>query len=155
MRGRWGQRGLALSAGHRGRRLGCVLAVEADLAAPAARRGPARPPGVAAGGRAREGAGGSSEGLRQVGRAPDVGAAAAGCRAQLIRRVLDIDALSCPRCALPMVGLAFVIDPPVPPPVLPARSSWEDLPLDDRAGWLAEEQRTLPDLEVPLDDPPE
>jgi len=33
--------------------------------------------------------------------------------AALLRRVLDVDALACPRCSTPMIILAFLNDPPV------------------------------------------
>jgi len=59
--------------------------------------------------------------------------------AQLLRRVLHVDALQCPRCSAAMVALAFLSDPLVvgrilrhlhlptaPPPVSPARSSAEE-----------------------------
>ena len=59
--------------------------------------------------------------------------------AQLLRRVLHVDALQCPRCSAAMVVLAFLSDPSVvgsilrhlhlptvPPPVSPARSSSEE-----------------------------
>ena len=70
--------------------------------------------------------------------------------AQLLRRVFSIQALKCPRCSAAMVILAFISDPPVitkilqhlrlptePPPLSPARVSWEpqlsvlDSPVDD------------------------
>jgi hypothetical protein len=63
--------------------------------------------------------------------------------AQLLRRVLDIDALSCPRCSTPMLVIAFITSAPVikkilehlhlptaPPRVLPARRFWEEIPDD-------------------------
>ena len=66
--------------------------------------------------------------------------------AQLLRRVLDVDALTCPKCATSMTVIAFLTDTPVlkrildhmglpssPPPIAPARS-----PLDD-AGLFADE----------------
>ncbi len=69
--------------------------------------------------------------------------------AQLLRRVLDVDALTCPKCATSMTVIAFLTDPTVlsrildhlglpssPPPIAPVRS-----PLDD-AGLFADE---LPD----------
>ena len=59
--------------------------------------------------------------------------------ATLLRRVFDVDALSCPRCRTPLIVLAFLTDPRVlerilghlglptaPPPVAPPR-----LPRDD------------------------
>ena len=59
--------------------------------------------------------------------------------AHLLRRLLDVDALSCPRCRTPIVVLAFLTDPPVvrrilehlrlpaaPPHLAPAR-----LPTDE------------------------
>jgi hypothetical protein len=58
-----------------------------------------------------------------------------GSWASLLRRVFDVDALSCPRCSTPMVVLAFLTDPTVvhkildhlhlpsdPPAVAPART---------------------------------
>jgi hypothetical protein len=88
--------------------------------------------------------------------------------AKLIRRVLDIDGLSCPRCAVPMVVLAFITDPPTlrkildhlglpssPPLVLPARNAWEEFPIDDRGAWPVEDQQSLPDIEGQLGDPPD
>jgi len=88
--------------------------------------------------------------------------------AKLLRRVLDIDALSCPKCATPMVVLAFITDPPTlrkildhlglpssPPPVLPARRAWEEFPIEDQGGWQAEDQQSLPDLEGQLGNPPD
>ena len=66
--------------------------------------------------------------------------------AQLLRRVLDVDALTCPKCAISMTVIAFLTDPPVlkrildhlglpssPPPIATARS-----PLDE-AGLFADE----------------
>jgi len=59
--------------------------------------------------------------------------------ARLLKRVLDVDALTCRRCNVPMVVLAFLTDPPVvkrildhlhlpsvPPPVAPARRRIDD-----------------------------
>lgn len=61
--------------------------------------------------------------------------------AQLLRRVFSIDVLRCPRCSTAMVILALISDPPVitkilrhlglstePPPLSPARASWETPP---------------------------
>jgi hypothetical protein len=61
--------------------------------------------------------------------------------AQLLRRVLDIDALACARCSSPMVVLAFLTDttvvrkilqhiglPPDPPTVTPARCPRDEQP---------------------------
>jgi hypothetical protein len=61
--------------------------------------------------------------------------------AQLLRRAMDIDALSCPRCSTPMLVIAFITDhavlkkilehlglPSAPPPLLPARRYWEEIP---------------------------
>lgn len=61
--------------------------------------------------------------------------------AALLRRVLDVDALACPKCNVPMVVLAFITDPhvvkrildhlhlpSVPPPVAPARLRLDDNP---------------------------
>ena len=58
--------------------------------------------------------------------------------AQLLMRVFSIQALKCPRCSAVMVILAFISDPSViskilkhlglpsePPPLSPARTSWE------------------------------
>ncbi|NQT85333.1 transposase [bacterium] len=66
--------------------------------------------------------------------------------AQLLRRVLAVDALTCPECATSMTVLAFLTDPPVlrrildhlalpssPPPLAPARS-----PMDE-AGLFVDE----------------
>jgi len=66
--------------------------------------------------------------------------------AQLLRRVLHVDALTCPECATSMTVIAFLTDPPVlkrildhlglpssPPPLAPARS-----PLDE-AWWFVDE----------------
>jgi len=38
--------------------------------------------------------------------------------AQLLLRVLFVDALACPRCSIPMVVLAFLSDPPVTAKIL-------------------------------------
>ena len=67
--------------------------------------------------------------------------------AQLLRRVLHIDALTCPECATSMTVIAFLTDPPVlrrildhlglpssPPPLAPARS-----PLDE-VGLFSDEE---------------
>jgi len=64
--------------------------------------------------------------------------------ASLLKRVLDVDALTCPRCNVPMVVLAFLTDPPVvrrildhlhlpsvPPLVAPARC-----PFDGQQGFF-------------------
>jgi hypothetical protein len=69
--------------------------------------------------------------------------------AQLLRRVFDIDALECPKCACQLVVLAFISDPPVverilshlklptsPPPLAPPRPPdqpdlFTDLPPDE------------------------
>jgi hypothetical protein len=64
--------------------------------------------------------------------------------AQLLMRVLCIDALTCPRCTAPMVVLALISDPPVVrkilehlglpadvPPVAPAKYRYVDEPLFD------------------------
>ena len=61
--------------------------------------------------------------------------------AQLLRRVFFVDALACPKCALPMVVLALISDPSVvtkilrhlrmptePPPLAPARGYWDPQP---------------------------
>ena len=66
--------------------------------------------------------------------------------AKLLRRVLNVDALTCPECTTSMTVIAFLTDPPVlkrildhlslpsaPPTVAPARS-----PLDE-AGLFADE----------------
>ena len=71
--------------------------------------------------------------------------------AQLMRRVLDIDVLTCPKCAGSMVIIAFITDPSVltrildhlklpstSPPLAPARS-----PLDEQ-GLFAEEEIAEP-----------
>jgi hypothetical protein len=63
--------------------------------------------------------------------------------AELLRRVLDVDALTCPACATPMLVLAFLTDPRIvarilthlglptaPPPLAPARDPFDDVPLD-------------------------
>ncbi len=63
--------------------------------------------------------------------------------AQLLRRVLNVDALRCPRCSTPMVIIAFICDPSVvrrildhlrlptdPPPIAPARLSPDFFPGD-------------------------
>ena len=60
--------------------------------------------------------------------------------AQLLRRVLQVDALECPKCAAPMVVLAFISDPEVvtkilkhlnldttPAPLAPAREPYEEV----------------------------
>jgi hypothetical protein len=72
--------------------------------------------------------------------------------AQLLMRVFFIDALSCPRCASPMVVLALLSDPPVvkkilrhlalpaePPPLAPAILAASDGPLfeDGEGEWDA------------------
>jgi len=59
--------------------------------------------------------------------------------AALLRRVLDVDALACPRCSTPMIILAFLTDPPVvrkillhlglpaePPVLAPARCCYDE-----------------------------
>ena len=59
--------------------------------------------------------------------------------ASLMKRVLDVDALSCPKCHVPMVVLAFLTDPDViqkilkhlelptaSPPLLPDRCAVEE-----------------------------
>jgi hypothetical protein len=61
--------------------------------------------------------------------------------ASLLKRVFDVDALTCPTCNVPMVVLAFLTDPhvvkrildhlhlpSVPPPVAPARRRIDDNP---------------------------
>jgi hypothetical protein len=61
--------------------------------------------------------------------------------ASLLKRVFDVDALTCRKCNVPMVVLAFLTDPPVvkrildhlhlpsvPPPVAPARLRVDDNP---------------------------
>jgi len=63
--------------------------------------------------------------------------------AQLLRRVLQVDALECPKCATPMLVLAFLSDPKVvtkilghlnlnttPPPIAPAREPYEEFYVD-------------------------
>jgi len=85
---------------------------------------------------------------------------------QLIRRVLDIDVLTCPQCSVPMLVIAFITDAPVvrkildhlglpssPPQILPARRSWEDAPPDE-PGWFAEEYREPPAGARSSRDPP-
>ena len=60
--------------------------------------------------------------------------------ARLLKRVLEVDVLTCPRCNVPMVVLAFLTDPVVlqkilehlqlpaePPPIAPARCSFDAL----------------------------
>jgi hypothetical protein len=79
--------------------------------------------------------------------------------AHLLRRVLDVDALTCARCAAPMLVLAFLTDPPVihrilehlnlpsnPPPVAPAASQDDDAPpdWDDEPSTAARVTRTPP-----------
>ena len=67
--------------------------------------------------------------------------------AQLLRRVLHVDALTCPECATSMTVIAFLTDPPVlrrildhlglpssPPTLAPARS-----PLDEAGLFMDEE----------------
>jgi len=67
--------------------------------------------------------------------------------ASLMRRVLDIDVLTCPKCAASMTIIAFITDPNVltkildhlnlpsaPPPLAPARS-----PLDEQDLFADEE----------------
>jgi len=49
--------------------------------------------------------------------------------AALLRRVLDIDALSCPRCSSPMVVLAFLTDPDVVRKILEHLGLAADLPV--------------------------
>jgi hypothetical protein len=79
--------------------------------------------------------------------------------ASLLRRVLDIDALTCPRCATPMVVLAFISDPAVicrilkhlriptdPPAVATARC-----PDDFEDPWLD----FVPDCDEPADVEPD
>ena len=59
--------------------------------------------------------------------------------AQLMKRVLDVDALTCPHCHVPMVVLAFISDPPIvkrildhlglpsnAPPLSPARDPYDE-----------------------------
>jgi len=63
--------------------------------------------------------------------------------AELLRRVLDVDALKCPQCATPMVVLAFLTDarvvarilthlglPTAPPPLARARDPFADASID-------------------------
>ena len=81
--------------------------------------------------------------------------------AQLLRRVLQVDALTCPECATAMTIIAFLTDPPVlsrildhlglpssPPPLAPARSPLDEVWLfadedsgDYDDGWFDHESR--------------
>ena len=81
--------------------------------------------------------------------------------AQLLRRVLYVDALTCPKCATSMTVIAFLMDPPVlrrlleyldlpssPPLRAPARSPFDEAGLfadeaggDTDDGWFDHESR--------------
>ena len=81
--------------------------------------------------------------------------------AQLLHRVLRVDALTCPKCATSMTIIAFLTDPPVlsrildhlglpssPPPLAPARSPLDEVGLfadedsgDFNDGWFDHESR--------------
>jgi hypothetical protein len=85
----------------------------------------------------------------------------------LIRRVLDVDALTCPKCSVPMIIIAFISDPPVlrkilqhlelpssAPAVLPAARSWDDAPPDEPPGWFPEDSQVPPASTRSSRDPP-
>ena len=88
--------------------------------------------------------------------------------AALLLRTLDVDALTCARCAPPMVVLAFLTDPrvvwrtlahlglPTAPPSL-AKPRQEEPPAHDRPSWSDDPDRNQPlhDATVPAGrDPP-
>ena len=70
--------------------------------------------------------------------------------AQLLARVLDVRALTCPRCAAAMVVLAFITDPPVVKRILEHLGLPTTLPRLSPAQCPVAEQREL-DL---VDEPP-
>ena len=84
--------------------------------------------------------------------------------AQLLRRVLQVDALECPKCATPMLVLAFLSDPKVvtkilghlnlnttPPPIAPAREPYEEFYVDGAQDAPSDDfsQDSLSDDEAP------
>lgn len=84
----------------------------------------------------------------------------------MLRRVLDVDGLKCPRCSTPMVVLAFLTDPAIirrtidhlkrpsaPPPLAPARGPVElnDLFFNEDAHRTAQFADPLTPLEPPTD----
>lgn len=75
--------------------------------------------------------------------------------ARLLKRVLDIDALTCPRCSTPMVILAFLTDPRVVHPILEHLRLPTDLPPVAPA-WLVEDGQgfLFADPDPAWDDPP-
>ena len=80
--------------------------------------------------------------------------------ATLLRRVFDVDALSCPKCLTPMVVLAFITDPKVlvkilehlglptsPPPIAPVRLPVEvELSFDEQSDEEVCSEKTLTKL---------
>jgi len=88
--------------------------------------------------------------------------------AKLLRRVLDVDALACARCAAPMIVLAFLTDPPVvhrildhlhlpsaPPAITPAVTMDNDHEPDwDEDGAPSQRVKPRPPSRLPSRAPP-
>ena len=85
--------------------------------------------------------------------------------AQLLRRVLSIDALSCPRCASAMIVVAFITDPKVlkkildhlglpsaEPPRAPSRFEPHEQQVEMFEGWEGEEGEARAGRDPPGED---